>query len=59
MLPLIAEVMDPEVWFAKGSINFLNMAFNSSSQNVQWISIMGGFGTYSIIGGNIKLLIEK
>ncbi len=59
MLPLIAQVMDPEFWFAKRSINFLNMALNSSSQNVKWISNMGHFGTYSIMGGNIRLLIEK
>ncbi len=59
MLPLIAGVMDPEFWFVKRSINFLNMALNSSSQNVKWISNMGRFGTYSIMGGNIKLLIEK
>ncbi len=35
------------------------MALNSSSQNVKWISNMGYFGTYSIMGGNIRLLIEK
>ncbi len=51
--------MDPEFWFAKRSINFLNMALNYTSQNVKWISNMGRFGTYSIIGGNIRLLIEK
>ncbi len=59
MLLLIARVMDPEFWFAKRSINVLNMALNSSSQNVKWISNMGRFGTYSIVGGNIRLLIEK
>ncbi len=51
--------MDPEFWFAKGSIYFLNMALNSSNQNVKWISNMGHFRTYSIIGGNIRLLIGK
>ncbi len=59
MLPLIAGVMDPEFWFAKRSIIFLNMALNSSSQNVKSISNIGCFGTYSIMGGNIRLLIEK
>ncbi len=59
MLPLIAGLMDPEFWFAKRSINFLNMALNSSSQIVKWISNMGSFRTYSIMGGNIRLLIEK
>ncbi len=57
MLPLIAEVMDPEFWFATRSINFLNIALNSSSQNVKSISNMGCFGTFSIMGGN--MLIEK
>ncbi len=55
----IAGLMDPEFWFTKISINLLNMALNSSSQNVKWRSNMGRFGTYSIIGGNIRLLIEK
>ncbi len=59
MLPLISGVMDPELWFAKRSINFLNVALNSSGQNVKWISNMGHFRTYSIMGGNIRLLIEK
>ena len=35
------------------------MALNSSSQYVKCISNMGRFGTYSIMGGNIRLLIEK
>ncbi len=35
------------------------MALNSSSQNVKWISNMGRYGTCSIMGGNIRLLIEK
>ncbi len=35
------------------------MALNSSSQNLKSISNMGRFGTYSIMGGNIRLLIEK
>ncbi len=51
--------MDPEFWLAKRSIKFLNMVLNSSSQNVQWIRNMGCFRTYSIMGGNIRLLIEK
>lgn len=59
MLPLIAGVMDPELWFAKRAINFLNMAVKSSSQNVNFISNMARFGTYSIMGGNIRLLNEK
>ncbi len=59
ILQLIARVIDPEFWFAKRSINLLNIALNSSSQNIKWISNMGCFGTYSIMGGNIRLLIEK
>ncbi len=52
-------IMDPEFWFAKRCIIFLNIALNSSSQNVKLISNMGCLGTYSIMGGNIRLLIEK
>ncbi len=51
--------MDPEFWFAKRSILFLNMALNSSSENVKWINNMEHCGAYSIMGGNIRLLIEK
>ncbi len=40
MLTLIAGVTDPEFWFAKRSINFHNIALNSSSQNVKLISNM-------------------
>ncbi len=35
MLPLIAGVMDPEFWFVKTSMYSLNVALNSSNQNVQ------------------------
>ncbi len=35
------------------------MALNSFSQNVKLISNMRRFRTYSIMGGNISLLIEK
>ncbi len=37
LFSLIAGIMDPEFWFAKRSINFRNMTFNSSSQNVKSI----------------------
>ncbi len=40
-------------------VHILNMALNSSSQNVKSIRNMGRFGIYSIMGGNIRLLIEK
>ncbi len=35
------------------------MPLNSSSKNVKWISNMGRFGKYSIMDGNIRLLIDK
>ncbi len=35
------------------------MALNSSSQNVKSKSNMGRFGIYSIMRGNMRLLIEK
>ncbi len=59
MLPLKAGAMDSELWFAKRSINLLNMALNSLIQNVKCISNMGCFGTYSIMGGHLRILIEK
>ncbi len=55
----IAEVMAPDFWFAKRSINFLNIAPTFSSQNIQWKGNVGCFGTYYIMGGNIMLLVEK
>ncbi len=35
------------------------MPLTSCSHNVQWISDMDRWGTYSIMEGNIKLVIEK
>ncbi len=59
MLPLIAGVMDPEFWFAKRSINFLNMALNSSSENVKWISNIGTFQNIFNYGWKYKVINWK
>ncbi len=43
----------------KITINCLNIALNSSSHNVERISNTSYFGTYSIIGRNIRFLIQR
>ena len=59
MLPHLARVFPPELWFCKRSINFLNMAFSSDNKYVKTIINMGVYGTYSVIGGNVRLLRQK
>ena len=54
MLAHIADVMDPEYWFAKHCIKFIKMALNSENKTVNTISNMGRYGTHSIMGANFK-----
>ena len=59
LLPHLAEVMAPELWFAKRAINFVNLAINSQNQYVKSVSNMGLHGSYSIFGGNVRWLQYK
>ncbi len=51
----VAEVMEPELWFAKRCIEFIKMAVIFEYNTVCTISNMGQYSSYSIMGANIKL----
>ena len=59
LLPHLAGVMAPELWFAKRSINFAKLAINSKNHYVKTVSNMAKYGSYSILGGNIRWLQYK
>ena len=59
MLPHIAGVMDPKLWFAKRCMKFINMACTSKNVTVNTIGNMGKYSSYSIMGANYKMLKEK
>ena len=56
MLPHLASVIAPELWFAKRAINFTKLALFSNNDTVRYISNMGIYGSYSIFGGNVRSL---
>ncbi len=41
MLPHLAGMIDPELWFAKRSIKFISMYMKSDNNTVKTISMMG------------------
>ena len=59
LLPHLAGVIAPELWFAKRAINFVNLCINSSNQFVKTVSKMGLYGSYSTFGGNVRWLQYK
>ena len=59
MLPYIAGVMDPLMWFHRRCIRFINSALTSRNDTVKYISTMGTYGIYSIMGNNFRFLNEK
>ena len=59
LLPHMAGVMAPELWFVKRAINFANLAINSKNPYVKTVSNMGLFGSYSTFGGNVRWLQYK
>ena len=56
LLPHIAGVMAPELWFARRALSYLKNALNSRNTLVAYIAGMSQFGSYSVMGGNIRLL---
>ena len=56
MLPHLADVMAPELWFAKRAINFVKLALNNSNDTVKTILSMSRLDAYSTFGGNVRLL---
>ncbi len=59
LLPHLAGVMDPELWFSKRCIKFIKMALNSDNIIVKTISNVGLNSTHSIMGGNWRHLRSK
>ena len=59
LLPHLAGVMAPELWFAKRAIHFVKLAINSKNHYVKTVSNMGLYGSYSTLGGNIRWLQYK
>ena len=56
MLPHLAGVLPPELWFCARAINFLNLGIKSNNIYVKTVMNMGLYGAYSVIGGNLRLL---
>ncbi len=50
LLPHLASVMDPQLWFSKRCIKFIKMALNSDNIIVRTIINIGLRGSQSIIG---------
>ncbi len=56
MLPHLAGMIYPELWFAKRCIKFISM-FMKSDNNT--ISMMGANGLYYVLGANYRVLCTK
>ena len=56
MLPHLAGVLPPELWFCARAINFLNLGIKSNNIYVKTVMNIGLYGPYSVIGGNLRLL---
>lgn len=59
LLPHLAGVMDPKLWFEKRATKFARSALNHNNVNVKNILHMGSRGAYSIFGGNVRHLESK
>ena len=56
MLLHIAGVMDPELWFARRCIKFIDTCVMSNNNTVKTISMMGVNGLNSVLGANYRIL---
>ncbi len=52
MLPHLAGMIDPELWFAKRYVKFISMCMKSDNNTVNIISMMGVNGLYFVLGDN-------
>ncbi len=50
MLPHLAGMIDPELWFAKRCIKFISMCMKSDNNIVKTISMIGVNGLYFVLG---------
>ncbi len=51
--------MEPELWFSKRCIKFINLALNSDNIIVRTVINVGLNGTHSIMDGNWRHLRSK
>ena len=58
LLPYIADC-DIKLMLAKRFISFIEKALKCPNFKVQTITKMGVFGSYSVIGGNYRLLLSR
>ncbi len=56
MLPHLAGMIDPELWFAKRCIKFISMCIKSDNNTVKTISMVGVNVLYSVLGANYRVL---
>ena len=59
ILPVLAGVMPPNLFFEKRAINFSNKLLNSKNKTVKTITGMAIHGVHSILGQNIKHLLYR
>ena len=59
LLPHLADVMPPELSFAKRAISFTRSLIESSNETVRTITGMGVYGKHSILGANARHLTYK
>ncbi len=59
MLPYLAGMIAPELWFAKRCIKFISMCMKSDNNIVKTISMMGVNRLYSVLGANYIVLSTK
>ncbi len=59
LLPHLAGVMDPELWFSKRCIKLIKLALNSDNIIIRTIINVGFNVTHSIMGGNWRHLRSK
>ena len=59
LIPLIANVLPPELMFEKRSIKFVNKLLYSKNKTVKMIAGMGLVGTHSVVGKNYNYLMAK
>ncbi len=59
LLPHLAGVMDPDLWFSKRCIKIIKMTLNSNNIIDRSIIGVGLNGTHSIMGGNWRHLMYK
>ncbi len=54
MVPHLAGMTDPELWFAKRCIKFISMCMKSDNNTVKTITMVGVNGLHSVLGANYK-----